>query len=142
MVSHRYPSAPSAIQVPNWLIGLPGRRGCFVLVAQFIFGACLRERRQTRLSPPVRRWSRKIRRLEVNVRKGDVTLVGNVARALNPLQGQAARALLREYFGARPVQGLKALLATAPLEGIDLARETDLGRGVDVAVIDPFQELP
>ena len=76
---------------------------------------------------------RKITRLEVNVCKGDVTLVRNVARALlNPQQGQAARALLREHFGGRPVQGLKALLAAAPLEGIDLARETDLGREVEL----------
>jgi len=72
-------------------------------------------------------------RLEVNVRKDDAALVRNVVRALsNPEQEQTARALLREHFGNRPAQGLKALLAAAPLEGINLSREHDLGRDVDL----------
>jgi hypothetical protein len=37
---------------------------------------------------------------------------------------------LRERFGAFPARGLKALLAAAPLEGIDLTRERDVGRDV------------
>ena len=76
---------------------------------------------------------RRLTRLEVNVRKDDVALVRNVARALlSPQQRQAARALLREHFGGKPAQGLKALLASAPLEGIDLTRETDFGREVEL----------
>ena len=72
-------------------------------------------------------------RLEVNVRKADATLVRNVVRALSsPEQEQTARALLREHFGSRQAEGLKALLAAAPLEGIDLSRERDLGRDVDL----------
>ena len=72
-------------------------------------------------------------RLEVNVRKADATLVRNVVRALvNPQQEQAARALLREHFGSRQVDGLKALLAAAPLEGINLSRERDFGRDVNL----------
>ncbi len=72
-------------------------------------------------------------RLEVNVRKDDATLVRNVVRALaNPGQEQTARALLREHFGGQTPDGLKALLAAAPLEGIDLSRDRDLGRTVDL----------
>jgi hypothetical protein len=40
--------------------------------------------------------------------------------------------LLREHFGNRPAEGLKVLLAAAPLEGINLNREHDLGRDVDL----------
>jgi hypothetical protein len=72
-------------------------------------------------------------RLEVNVRKDDAALVRNVVRALSsPEQEQTARALLREHFGSRPAEGLKALLAAAPLEGIDLSRARDLGRDVEL----------
>jgi hypothetical protein len=46
----------------------------------------------------------------------------------DPERGAAARALLREHFGAGEAKGLKALLASAPLEGIDLTRERDFGR--------------
>jgi hypothetical protein len=72
-------------------------------------------------------------RVEVNVRKDDAMLVRNVVRALSsPEQEQTARALLREHFGSRQAGGLKALLAAAPLEGIDLRRERDFGRDVDL----------
>jgi hypothetical protein len=71
-------------------------------------------------------------RLEVNVRKGDAALVRNVVRALlSPEQEKTARALLREHFGSTQAKGLKALLAAAPLEGIDFSRELDFGRDVD-----------
>ena len=72
-------------------------------------------------------------RLEVNVRKDDAALVRNVVRALaSPEQEQTARALLREHFGSRQAEGLKALLAAAPLEGINLSRKRDFGRDVDL----------
>ena len=72
-------------------------------------------------------------RLEVNVRKDDAALVRNVVRALSsPEQEQRARALLRKHFGSRQAGGLKALLAAAPLEGINLSRERDFGRDVDL----------
>ena len=71
--------------------------------------------------------------MEINIRKDDVMLVRNVVRALSsPEQEQTARALLREHFGSRRTEGLKALLASATLEGLDLNRERDFGRNVDL----------
>ena len=70
-------------------------------------------------------------RLEVHVRKDDAALVRGVVKALaDPEQEVEARALLRERFGAGKANGLKALLASAPLEGIDLSRDPDFGRDV------------
>jgi hypothetical protein len=72
-------------------------------------------------------------RLEVRVRKGDAALVRNVVQALsNPEQEQMARALLREHFVPRSAEGLKELLAAAPLEGIELKRDGDLGRDINL----------
>jgi hypothetical protein len=72
-------------------------------------------------------------RVEVHVRKDDATLVRNVVRALSsPDQEQRTRVLLREHFGSGHTEGLKALLAAAPLEGIDLRRDHDIGRNVDL----------
>lgn len=72
-------------------------------------------------------------RLEVHVRKGDALLVRDIVSALaDPEREREARALLRERFGAGPAAGLKALLAAAPLEGIDLGREHDFGRDVEL----------
>jgi hypothetical protein len=74
---------------------------------------------------------RGIVRVEVHVRKDDAALVRGVAQALSdPSREAEARALLRERFGATKAKGLKALLAAAPLEGIDLSRGSDLGRDV------------
>ncbi len=39
---------------------------------------------------------------------------------------------LRERFGAGKPTGLKALLASAPFDGIDLTRESDFGREVEL----------
>ncbi|HEY7765711.1 MAG TPA: hypothetical protein VIB38_12030 [Aestuariivirgaceae bacterium] len=72
-------------------------------------------------------------RLEVHVRKHDAALVRGVVRALaDPERGGEARVLLREHFGAGTAEGLKALLASAPLEGIDLSRDHDFGRNVSL----------
>jgi len=72
-------------------------------------------------------------RLEVQVRKDDASLVRGVVAALaDPDREAETRALLRERFGPGPAKGLKALLASAPLEGIDLSRERDLGRNVEL----------
>ncbi len=74
---------------------------------------------------------RGVMRLEVHVRKDDASLIRWVAKALSdPARATEARALLRERFGAIQAKGLKELLAAAPLEGIDLSRERDLGRDV------------
>ena len=70
-------------------------------------------------------------RVEVHVPKGDAPLVRGVARALaDPSRATEARALLRERFGGDKAVGFKAFLASAPLEGVDLTRERDLGRDV------------
>jgi hypothetical protein len=72
-------------------------------------------------------------RVEVHVRKDDAPLVrGVVAALVDPDREAETRALLRERFGAGPAKGLKALLASAPLDGIDLRRERDLGRDVEL----------
>ena len=74
-------------------------------------------------------------RVEVNVRKEDAGLVRGVAAALSdPARQTEARRLLRQRFVEPPKAGLKALLASAPLDGIDLDRCRDLGREVDLWV--------
>jgi hypothetical protein len=72
-------------------------------------------------------------RLEVRVRKDDAALVRGIVAALDdPERESETRALLREQFGMAKAAGLKALLAAAPLDGIDLDRQRDLGRDVDL----------
>jgi len=72
-------------------------------------------------------------RVEVNVRKEDASLVRQVAAALSdPVRQADARALLQRRFGKPANPGLKALLVSAPLEGIDLDRSRDVGRDVDL----------
>jgi hypothetical protein len=72
-------------------------------------------------------------RVEVSVRREDASLVRQVASVLcDPARQAAARALLRHRFAEPPKVNLKALLAAAPLEGIDLDRDRDLGRDVDL----------
>jgi hypothetical protein len=72
-------------------------------------------------------------RLEVQVRKPDVPLLRSVVAALaDPTREAETRALLRERFSPQPAIDLKALLAAAPLEGIDLERQDDLGRTVEL----------
>jgi hypothetical protein len=84
------------------------------------------------LSSYRRRLKRKgVVRVEVHVSRDDAPLVRNVAQALSdPARAAEARVVLRDRFGASPAKGLKALLAAAPLEGIDLARPRDLGRDI------------
>ncbi len=70
-------------------------------------------------------------RVEVNVSKDDASLVRHVASALaDPTRQADARRLLRRRFAEPPKVSLKALLASAPLDGIDLYRGPDLGRDV------------
>jgi hypothetical protein len=72
-------------------------------------------------------------RVEVNVCKEDASLVRGVASALSDPSRQAeARKLLRQRFAEPPKVSLKALLASAPLDGIELDRGRDLGRDVDL----------
>jgi hypothetical protein len=72
-------------------------------------------------------------RVEVNVSKEDAGLIRQVAAALcDPTRRVAARMLLRQRFVEPPQVSLKELLASAPLDGIDLDRGPDLGREVDL----------
>jgi hypothetical protein len=72
-------------------------------------------------------------RVEVNVRSEDAELGRQVAAALSdPTRQAAARMLLRQRFVEPAPLSLKALLASAPLEGIELDRGHDLGREVDL----------
>ena len=72
-------------------------------------------------------------RVEIHVRKDDAALVRGVVKALNdPHQGTEVRNLLRDRFGAAKSRGLKELLAAAPLEGIDLERDRDYGRDIEL----------
>jgi hypothetical protein len=86
----------------------------------------------------VRDYRRRLRRkgavrLEVHVRKEDAPLVRGIVRALSdPSQETETRIALRERFGKGQARGLKALLASAPLEEIDLTRERDMGRDIDL----------
>lgn len=68
-------------------------------------------------------------RVEVQVRKEDAALVRDVAKALlDPDRESATRDILREKIASPSYGGLKALLSSAPLEGIDLVRQSDFGR--------------
>ena len=72
-------------------------------------------------------------RVEVNVRKEDASLVRRVASALSdPSRQVEARTFLQQRFGEPPKVSLKALLAAAPLDGIDLDRSADPGREVNL----------
>lgn len=77
--------------------------------------------------------SRGLQRVEVQVRGEDASLVRAVAAALtDPEQAAETRALLRGRFAPTPKRSLKDLLASAPLDGIELERSRDTGRAVDL----------
>jgi hypothetical protein len=72
-------------------------------------------------------------RVEIRVHKKDAELVRRIARALiDPEREAETRAHLRQRFGNPTPQGLKTLLAAAPLEGVDLERSRNIGRVVDL----------
>ncbi len=72
-------------------------------------------------------------RLKVQVRKADAALVREVASALaGPARHDATRAILREKLAPACSKSLKALLASAPLDGIELDRVQGLEREVDL----------
>ena len=72
-------------------------------------------------------------RVEIHVRKDDAPLVRGVVKALNdPAQRNEVRNLLRDRFGVGKAKGLKKLLAAAPLERINLERDRDYGRDIEL----------
>lgn len=78
-----------------------------------------------------RQRARGLQRLEVQVRQDDAPLLRAVAAALaDPAQTDDARAHLLRRFA--PSAGLKAMLAAAPLEGLDIDRPRDTGRDIDL----------
>ncbi|MCY4097893.1 MAG: hypothetical protein OXF40_06490 [Rhodospirillales bacterium] len=87
----------------------------------------------TNLSP-VTKWRKRRQRqgfvrVEIQIRKEDASLMRDVASALvDPEREAETRAVLREKIAAPRPGGLKALLASAPLDGVDLERSRDVGR--------------
>ena len=83
---------------------------------------------------PVTQWRKRRQRqgfvrVEIQVRKEDAALVRDVATALvDPERETETRAILHERIATPRSGGLKALLASAPLEGIHLKRPRDFGR--------------
>ena len=83
---------------------------------------------------PVTQWRKRRQRqgfvrVEIQVRKEDAALVRDVASALvDPERAAKTRTILREKIAAPRSRGLKALLASVPLEGVDLERQRDFGR--------------
>jgi len=72
-------------------------------------------------------------RIEVNVQREDAGLLRSVASALSdPVRQAEARILLRQNFAEFPGTSLKALLAAAPLDGIELDRDPGAGRDIDL----------
>ena len=68
-------------------------------------------------------------RVEVQVRKEDAALIRDVAKALiDPDRESETRDILREKISSPSHGGLKALLSSAPLEGVNLVRQSDFGR--------------
>ncbi|MGK7871137.1 hypothetical protein [Falsiroseomonas sp. E2-1-a20] len=69
----------------------------------------------------------------MQVRGEDAPLVRAIAAALtDPGQAAEARALLLRRFAPEPASSLKELLASAPLDGIDLDHPRDMGRTVEL----------
>ncbi len=72
-------------------------------------------------------------RVEVSVRKEDAPLLRGVASALSdPLRQAGARRLLQQRFLGPAKVSLKSLLASAPMDGIDLDRDPDTGREIEL----------
>ena len=72
-------------------------------------------------------------RVEVQVRKEDASLVREIASALgDPSRHDETRAVLRKQIVRTPSRSFKDLLASAPLEDIELDRPRDFSRELDL----------
>jgi hypothetical protein len=73
-------------------------------------------------------------RLEVQAPKDDVQIIKQIVKILRGNYSQAVnmRTHLNEAIKSVPKSGLKQLLASAPLDDIDLTRDNDLPRKVDL----------
>lgn len=75
---------------------------------------------------------RGLARIEVRAPRDDAPLLREIANALaDPARATRTRTMLRELSAVRRAKGFKELLASAPLEGVDLERNRDTGRPVD-----------
>ncbi|MCR9193066.1 MAG: hypothetical protein NXI01_10590, partial [Gammaproteobacteria bacterium] len=71
--------------------------------------------------------------VEVKVRKEDASLVREIASALgDPARHNATRVILHKHITRSPSRSFKDLLASAPLEDIDVDRPRDFGRKLDL----------
>ncbi|MGQ0555622.1 MAG: hypothetical protein ACT4PN_06730 [Nitrospiraceae bacterium] len=89
---------------------------------------------KTRARPRTRGNPRRLMRVEVEIPTEDAELIRRAARSLRGKTATAAqlRVQLLSLLGAGKEPGLKALLAAAPLEDIDLTRSQDHERLVDL----------
>ncbi len=70
-------------------------------------------------------------RIEVQVPKQDAELIRNTAQLLRGEAAVKLRLQLQRLVGGKHT-GLKELLAAAPLDDIELTRNPDLGRSVEL----------
>lgn len=76
---------------------------------------------------------RGIARVEVRVPKEDAALVRQLAKTLlDPAEAPRMRANLRRELRQDRRMPFKDFLASAPLEGIDLERDRDTGRDIEL----------
>ena len=72
-------------------------------------------------------------RVEVRVPKVDAAFVRDIAKALSdPALAEQVRAALKTPKSIYSGMSFKEFLASAPLEGIDLTRDKDTGRDIDL----------
>jgi hypothetical protein len=84
--------------------------------------------------PRTRLKQRGLVRVEVRVSATDADLIRRTAHSLRgePREATRLRAQLLRLVGVASPLSLKELLAVAPLEGIELARDQDQGRDVEL----------
>jgi hypothetical protein len=76
---------------------------------------------------------RGLARIELRAPKEDAALLRALAGALaDPTRAQQLRLALRRYVNPYAGMNFKELLAAAPLEGVDLERNPDTGRDIDL----------
>jgi hypothetical protein len=72
-------------------------------------------------------------RIEVRAPKEDAAILRDIAGALaDPSRVVQTRRLLYQHFNPYAGLNFKELLAAAPLEGVDLERNPDTGRDVEL----------
>ena len=110
----------------NHLAGL-----CYMLICA---DTCRKDNAMTKSQTNTTQWrkrqtSLKFVRVQVQVRKEDASLVQEIARALrDPSRRETTRAALSKQITPSPAKSFKALLAYAPLDGIELDRPTDFAQ--------------